>query len=155
MKISKYTQSMSAELSLTFYRLQTFQIELILYSMFDFSYDFLFLFTSVLKWVRALLVGSPKSDAFAIKVKVSYQGRVAKRGQPDALLAPDKSGKWSPKPLLPKIKFQICRKFVQITIFTYSRVLSRPLQNNRTNRLTLADTTRQGRKWRKKRKFWH
>ena len=38
----------------------------------------------------------PKRDAFAVKAKASYQGRVATRGQPGALLAPDKSGKCSP-----------------------------------------------------------
>ena len=51
-----------------------------------------------------------------------------------------------PQPQLLKIKFQFCRKFAQILIFTRSRVLPWFLQNNRSNRLTLADTARQGRK---------
>ena len=68
---------MSAELSLTFYRLQTFQIELILYSMFDFSYDFLFLCTSVLKWVRASLGFMCSADSRALCLPRTSPGNVA------------------------------------------------------------------------------
>ena len=83
--------------------------------MFDFSYDFLFLCTSVLKWVRASLGFMCSADSRALCLPRTSPGNVA---QTSVL----------------KIKFKICRKFAQILIFTCSRILSRPLQNNRTNR---------------------
>ncbi len=65
--------------------------------MFDFSYDFLFLCTSVLKWVRASLGFMCSADSRALCLPRTSPGNVTQTSAS-------------------KIKFQFCRKFAQISI---------------------------------------